>query len=251
MNRLGTDDKFEVNAVVTSNRFSYISFSRMTACKGCEMTKSVALIAGLLAAMSAVPAFAVTTVSFAGGSGALPANVTTIQDFEALAGGTPGAAIGPNAFVYDNSVGGASARPAFGSSGNFATVLTNGSYTISFGATDVFAFVLGSLDTYNGLTLKYEDGSSQLYAGGQIINDLSFPSGNQISGETNGVVAYRVTSGPRLTGAVFTSSANSFEFDNLSVAAVPEPATWALMIGGFGMVGGAMRRRKVANVTYA
>ncbi len=35
-------------------------------------------------------------------------------------------------------------------------------------------------------------------------------------------------------------------------AAVPEPATWAMMISGFGLVGGAMRRRatKVA-VTYA
>jgi len=28
--------------------------------------------------------------------------------------------------------------------------------------------------------------------------------------------------------------------------AVPEPATWAMMIGGFGMVGGAMRRRRTA-----
>jgi hypothetical protein len=27
---------------------------------------------------------------------------------------------------------------------------------------------------------------------------------------------------------------------------VPEPATWAMMIGGFGMVGGAMRRRRVS-----
>ncbi|WP_368039583.1 PEPxxWA-CTERM sorting domain-containing protein [Sphingomonas sp. ID1715] len=149
--------------------------------------------------------------------------------------------------MYDGSAGGQSARPNFGSTGNFATVLTGGSYTIDFAPTSLFAFVLGSLDTYNNLTLRYEDGTSQLYAGGQIINDLAFPSGNQI----NGVVSYRVISGPRLTGAVFGSTANSFEFDNLSVAAVPEPATWALMIGGFGMVGGAMRRRKVANTTYA
>ena len=30
------------------------------------------------------------------------------------------------------------------------------------------------------------------------------------------------------------------------VAGVPEPASWALMLGGFGLVGGAMRRRRVA-----
>jgi hypothetical protein len=25
---------------------------------------------------------------------------------------------------------------------------------------------------------------------------------------------------------------------------VPEPASWAMMIGGFGLIGGAMRRRR-------
>ncbi len=32
--------------------------------------------------------------------------------------------------------------------------------------------------------------------------------------------------------------------DNIAVNAVPEPATWALMLGGFGMVGFAMRKRQ-------
>ncbi|TRW14247.1 PEPxxWA-CTERM sorting domain-containing protein [Glacieibacterium frigidum] len=31
--------------------------------------------------------------------------------------------------------------------------------------------------------------------------------------------------------------------DNISVTAVPEPATWGLMIAGFGMVGFTARRR--------
>ncbi len=215
------------------------------------MKKSVALLAGVVAIALSGPAVAVTTVAFAGGSGTLPANTVIIQDFEALAAGTPGASIGINAFVYSDSVGGASARPAHGSTGNFATVLTGGSYSINFAATNVLSFVLGSLDTYNGLTLAYEDGSSQLYAGGQIINDLTFPSGNQISGETNGVVTYSVANGPRLTGATFTSSANSFEFDNIATAAVPEPATWAMMIGGFGMVGFGLRRRRRADHAFA
>ena len=33
---------------------------------------------------------------------------------------------------------------------------------------------------------------------------------------------------------------------------VPEPAAWAMMLGGFGIVGAAMRRRKLStSVTYA
>ena len=37
---------------------------------------------------------------------------------------------------------------------------------------------------------------------------------------------------------------NSFEFDNVTVAAVPEPATWAMMILGFLGVGFMAYRRK-------
>lgn len=32
----------------------------------------------------------------------------------------------------------------------------------------------------------------------------------------------------------------------LNITAVPEPTNWALMIGGFGLIGGAVRRRKVS-----
>ena len=35
---------------------------------------------------------------------------------------------------------------------------------------------------------------------------------------------------------------------NISIAAVPEPASWALMLGGFGLIGGALRRRGMASV---
>lgn len=39
--------------------------------------------------------------------------------------------------------------------------------------------------------------------------------------------------------------------DRLIAGAVPEPASWAMMILGFGLVGGAMRRRTKVRVTYA
>ncbi len=40
----------------------------------------------------------------------------------------------------------------------------------------------------------------------------------------------------------------TLQFRTNAVAAVPEPATWAFMIFGFGAIGGAMRRQRKANV---
>jgi hypothetical protein len=69
-------------------------------------------------------------------------------------------------------------------------------------------------------------------------------------------------SGTGITGFQLVTSDPGFEdwvfVDNITVAGavgggVPEPATWALMILGFGAVGGAMRRRQsvAAKVRFA
>jgi hypothetical protein len=53
----------------------------------------------------------------------------------------------------------------------------------------------------------------------------------------------------------FGQTDNQFFFtqgvDNVSVVsgAIPEPATWAMLIAGFGLVGGALRRRATAKVS--
>jgi hypothetical protein len=36
-----------------------------------------------------------------------------------------------------------------------------------------------------------------------------------------------------------------------AVAAVPEPASWAMMVGGFGLIGAATRRRQRTNIRFA
>lgn len=70
-----------------------------------------------------------------------------------------------------------------------------------------------------------------------------------------------------LSNFAFTSGgnwfSNPFSSDNIGVrisgvptggGAVPEPASWAMMIAGFGLVGGAMRRRnslRMNKVSYA
>lgn len=38
---------------------------------------------------------------------------------------------------------------------------------------------------------------------------------------------------------------------DVETGAVPEPASWALMVGGFGLVGGALRSRRRTAVTFA
>jgi len=58
-----------------------------------------------------------------------------------------------------------------------------------------------------------------------------------------------------LVSLSFSTTSNGYvALDNINGAdtgAVPEPASWALMLGGFGLVGGAMRSRRKAAVTFA
>ncbi len=49
-----------------------------------------------------------------------------------------------------------------------------------------------------------------------------------------------------LTFAQVVNGSQDLTFSATITPSVPEPATWAMMIAGFGMVGGAMRRRSVS-----
>ncbi|MET0307726.1 MAG: FxDxF family PEP-CTERM protein [Sphingomonas sp.] len=47
-----------------------------------------------------------------------------------------------------------------------------------------------------------------------------------------------------LTFAGLSNEDRTSFIDNVSVAGVPEPAAWGMLIGGMGLAGGAMRRRR-------
>ena len=51
--------------------------------------------------------------------------------------------------------------------------------------------------------------------------------------------------------AIGTSDSLGGYLDDIGLTGVPEPASWAMMIAGFGLVGSAMRRRTRMAVTYA
>lgn len=63
---------------------------------------------------------------------------------------------------------------------------------------------------------------------------------------------FTATAGSTLTfAATGTSDSLGGYVDNIGLSAVPEPSTWALMILGFGAVGGAMRRRRAGGLATA
>lgn len=214
------------------------------------------LVAGL--AFAALPAQAASFIKFDTGVGTVPSYFGTPVTFQQ----TFGNAVTNNNFqqfanvsnsvatqtasgavrVYQNSVSGNSARPT-NATGNFLSILNNGSYKITFnqGGVSALAFVLGTLDSYNQIKLTFQSGSvlsNQTLNGGEIIGLAANAGAN-----SEGRVTYDFGSGSKLAAIEFLSSGNSFEIDTIAAAA-PEPATWLMMILGFGMVGGALRRRR-------
>lgn len=204
-----------------------------------------ALILGALAASVAgmVPAQAATLI-FTPGGGGLTVGQTDYANFQTSFGSSVQS--GGGGVVSPPNVDGQYAQPATGDQGDpFYYVFAGGSVLFDFGAVSQFGFDLGSADDYNSLEVFFSTGPSQVFSGEQL-NFVPPADGNQTGNLTNGRVTIFAASGEVITGARFGSGQPSFEFDNIGIAAVPEPTTWALFILGFGMIGAALRRRSRA-----
>jgi len=205
-------------------------------------------LVGLAAAASlSSGAASAATFTFAPGMGDILPTENVLYSFNDPA--NDGVVTGSNYLFLTNSSGNG-AVPAAGDGSRYLSVLGGGTASIDFGGSGAsgFSIDIGSVDSYNTLTLNFLDGTSQSFTGSQLVLD---PNGNQSSAQTNGRFRFTATGDERITGITLTSSTNSFEVDRIAVAAVPEPTTWALMIGGFGLVGAAMRRRAKVQVAHA
>ncbi len=147
------------------------------------------------------------------------------------------------------------ARP-LGSTGGFISVGPADGRTGTLDLTglnplNAISFLWGSIDEYNSFDVLGADGVVLAsFTGSDVWNPAN---GNQTEVNTNRIVRLDFTGETRtaVTGLRFNSFGNAFEVDNIALAAVPEPATWAMMIGGFGLVGAAARRRVRTSVAYA
>jgi PEP-CTERM motif len=208
--------------------------------------------------LSATPVQAVPTITFTTGPGVLNTTIgspTFSQNFGTGANcfcvytggpseviGFPGVPGGTRLLGSGNSVPGLGIAPPVNGQDNYLAVLNNGFFQINFQtAMSALTFVLGDLDASNYVTLTYAGGGTQTLSGSQLTGGSALGS--------SGLVRYDFGLGPQITNVLFGNGARvghpatAFELDSI-VAAVPEPATWLMMILGFGLVGAGFRRRR-------
>jgi hypothetical protein len=152
--------------------------------------------------------------------------------------------------IDNTSISGVRAQP-YGSTGYYYAVGPSGNGTqpgvidlSSIGDINNLSFLWGSADSYN--LLEFLDASMnvlQSFTGSDVVLPAN---GDQVDPFTNPVVMFNLTGSDvsdftylRLTSI----GQNAFEIDNIALN-VPEPATWMMMILGFGLIGSSVRRRR-------
>ncbi|QIK79100.1 PEP-CTERM sorting domain-containing protein [Sphingomonas piscis] len=213
------------------------------------ITLRKALLAAAATVMSATAAQAQVTLTFNEGTGGLGAGEVSLATFDGDAT-TYGGVVGGVVMTGSNGNG---ADPAVGGQGDpYLSVLGGQTADFDFsgfsgGGLSQLGLDFGSADTYNLFTLFLTGAmvSSVQFTGQDIINAGNIADGNQTAGRTNGRLTFFADAGATITGLRLQSDANSLETDNYGViASVPEPATWGMMLLGFGGIGAAMRRSR-------
>lgn len=100
-----------------------------------------------------------------------------------------------------------------------------------------YTAVLNSTDTRNGLVLGPD---INIFTGVPVAGD-AYAAGRALFA----TVPYPNCS----NDASSTCDLNFRVIGTTATAAVPEPASWAMMLGGFGLLGGALRRRRATIAT--
>lgn len=153
-----------------------------------------------------------------------PLNGVTITD--GAINGVAGLSIG--AAAYTNS------RPG---------VTTTALYAVNLSSDSLVRSTNPNAGTYTALNTGGQafGGLGFSTAGSDIAFDISGGSGNAFLSAGNRLYAVNLSSGAATQLGTVGASLRG-----LTASAVPEPATWAMLILGFGLVGTALRRRPAA-----
>ncbi len=210
------------------------------------MNRFISLGCAAVVAAVATAATAAPVISFGPGASSPGNGYSVINTFDNANGIT-----GNNFQIKTPPSDGNGAPPANSvpSGTSYLSVLGGGHANISFESpVRAIQFDWGSLDRYNTLIIHTVGGDKSVVPGTDFANPAN---GDQHAALTNGLFSAVGSNKDRITGITLESSSNSFEIDNLAVSGVPEPASWAMMIGGFGIVGGSMRARRSVKLARA
>lgn len=196
------------------------------------------LIAGVVLAVAG--SASAVTITSAPYDAALKPGEQLVVTFDAPA--APGFAITGGTVVQGNGSG--YAAPA-GDATQYLVVGQGETATLTTPLLKSFSMYIGSVDTFNSITFKGANGFEQTISGNDLVAQAN---GNQSSGDTNRRFYFDFGAN-RVNQVSFYSGGTAFEFDNIAAGAVPEAATWAMLIAGFGMIGVAARRRRATIVT--
>jgi hypothetical protein len=149
-----------------------------------------------------------------------------------------------NAGIYQGPLVSGIAAPPQNDTTKYLSVYTGGLATLTApGTIKSLSFYWGSMDEYNKITFKSAGGFSKSFDG----DDLNSPAnGNQQAASTNRRYYFTFDPNDQINQVLFSSSGNSFEFDNIAVndppTDVPEPLTMSLFASG--LAGAAFLRRR-------
>lgn len=156
-----------------------------------------------------------------------------------------------NAGVFSGSSAGTTSANGytspFGSANtNYLAIEPGGSISFTFAtAQTTFGLLFGTIDSYNNFSFTASGaGGTQTFSGTDVANALGVSANG---GTTRNVLFSGLNPFTRVTLSDTTSSA--FEF--VPASSVPEPAAWGMMITGFGLVGGVLRRRQSVKIRFA
>lgn len=174
---------------------------------------------------------------------AAPAGPGQLIDFEN--GAPSGFTISGTNYAYMNTSNSNGAEPQ-GDTSTYLSVMGGGNYKmLGTSAYNAVSLYWGSIDTYNFLDLLGQNGNVIATINSGTMQGGNWANGSWTDGQTNRRV--NISTDVAFYGLNFRSNTNSFEADNIKFqGAVPEPTSWALMVGGFGLAGAALRRRRSA-----
>jgi hypothetical protein len=197
--------------------------SQLVGCLLREFHMQVLRTIAIAAAMMASPSFAATVFSVAGPTAAIAS---------------------PGAYTYNFNAPAGAGSVSFDINGYASLDGVNC-------CTDTFTLNLNGTDIYSAAFALGGGGANAVFLAPAGATQTATEFGFFAGGVASVYVPLTLLAGSNVltfsySGAAQGTGDESWGLSNVSVSAVPEPQSWALMIAGFGLVGASMRRRSVA-----